>query len=221
MDAFITRLKQNTLLQVLTISLRYGLGSAFVYASVSKIEGVSPTAEPGDLAAVTTVSAVIEALLASGLYGQFVGWGQLWAGLLLMTQLFSTLGAVVFYPIMLNIFMITLSFDSASIALVTGLMLVANSYLLLWDWHKLKFIVLPSPQPYRDTTAKFSKRRSWAYLGLFYFVIIIWLRNAIISQQVVDPSRLAHPVLPVNVMVVVISMLLLWVITTVRQLMTR
>jgi hypothetical protein len=43
MENLISRLKQSLLLQLFTINLRYLLGSAFVYASIFKLNGISDT----------------------------------------------------------------------------------------------------------------------------------------------------------------------------------
>ena len=98
------------------------------------------------------------------------------AGFLLMSQIFSTLGAVAFFPIVLNIFVITNSFESKGILIITFLMLLGNIYLLFWDWNKMKFIVLPYPDNYLQRPDGFSEKPVWVYLGLVLFVLIIFSR---------------------------------------------
>ena len=176
MKNLISRLKQNLLLQLFTIGLRYLLGSSFVYASIFKILGIRFMPQPGRDAPINTLPHFFEAMFQAGIYWHFIGWGQLIVGYLLMSQAFSTLGAVAFFPIMLNIFVITISFQSPGILLVTSLMLLSNVYLLLWDWNKLKFIFLPEAQPYLDDNTDFSKWKGWTYSGLFLFFAVISLR---------------------------------------------
>jgi uncharacterized membrane protein YphA (DoxX/SURF4 family) len=180
MEKLISRLKQNRVIQVLTILLRYLLGSSFVYASIFKIRGIRFTPESGESAPINTLSHFFEAMYQSGLYWHFIGWGQLIAGFLLMSQVFSTMGAVAFLPIMLNIFIITFSFHSTNILIITFLMLLANIYLLLWDWNKLKFIALPKPLYYFDNDGEFSKHKVWTYLGLLFFFIIVLIRTRVL-----------------------------------------
>jgi len=98
------------------------------------------------------------------------------AGFLLMSQIFSTLGAVAFFPIVLNIFVITNSFESKGILIITFLMLLGNIYLLFWDWNKMKFIVLPYPDNYLQRPDGFSEKPVWVYLGLVLLVLIIFSR---------------------------------------------
>lgn len=176
MDNLVSRLKQNLLLQLFTIGLRYLLGSAFVYASIFKIEGIRFMPKPGNNTPLSSLSHFFEAMYQAGIYWHFIGWGQLIAGFLLMSQAFSTLGAAAFFPIMLNIFVITISFDAPNILLITTLMLISNVYLLLWDWNKLKFIFLPRQQQYLDDNGAFSKRKGWTYFGLLLFFAIVAFR---------------------------------------------
>ncbi len=134
------------------------------------------TPESGESAPIDTLPHFFEAMYQSGIYWHFIGWGQLLAGFLLMSHIFSTLGAVVFFPLMLNIFIITISFESPGVLLITSLMLLANIFLLLWDWNKLKFVILPNPQTYTDNTDDFSKRKIWMYAGLLFFFLIVVIR---------------------------------------------
>jgi uncharacterized membrane protein YphA (DoxX/SURF4 family) len=176
MKNLVSGLKQNRLLQLFTIGLRYLLGSAFVFASIFKIEGIRFTPHSGENAPIDTLPHFFEAMYQAGIYWHFIGWGQMIAGLLLMSQAFSTLGAVTFFPIMLNIFVITISFESPNVLLITSLMLLSNVYLLLWDWNKLKFIFLSEPWPYLDDNTALSKWKGWTYSGLFLFFAVVSLR---------------------------------------------
>lgn len=169
--------------------------------------------EPGASTAVDSLAHFFEAMYQAGMYWHFIGWGQLIAGFLLMSQVFSTLGAVAFFTIVLNIFVITLSFESASIQAITFLMLLGTIYLLLWDWNKFKFIALPKPQNYLDNNAEFSTRRVWTYLGLFYFLGVVLLRNAMIG------NLLSTKFIPTNfVLLGAVLMLLIGGVTVVTQL---
>jgi len=176
MEKLISKIKQSKIIQIFTIFLRYLLGGSFVYASIFKIQGRRFTPESGETASIDSLSHFFEAMYQSGIYWHFIGWGQFVAGFLLMSQIFSTLGALVFFPIMLNIFIITISFDSTIILIITFLMLLANIYLLLWDWNRLKFIVLVQPHNYVDNNTEFSKRKVWTYLGVLCSLIILLIR---------------------------------------------
>jgi len=176
MEKFILKIKRTVIFQIFTISLRYLLGIAFVWASILKIRGIRFTPFSGENAPINSLPHLLESMYQSGFYWHFIGWGQLVAGFLLMSQFFSTLGAVVYFPIILNIFVITTYFESPMILAITSLMLLANIYLLLWDWNKLKFVVLNNPGDYTDQSTQFSGKKIWIYLGILFFIAIIVIR---------------------------------------------
>ncbi|MCR9013571.1 hypothetical protein [Aquiflexum gelatinilyticum] len=173
METMISKFKQIKVLHLFAIIIRYLLGGSFVHASIFKIRGIRFTPESGENSPIDTLPYFFEAMFQAGNYWQFLGWGQLIAGFLLMSQVFSTLGAVAFFPIMLNIFVITISFESTGILIITSLMLLGNIYLLLWDWDKLKFIVLPRPGNYIPVPQEFSDKKTWIYLGFVLCGLII------------------------------------------------
>lgn len=113
----------------------------------------------------------------SGLYWNFIGWSQVIAGGFLMTQRFASLGAVLFFGIILNIFVITVAYGFTGTPIVTGLMLLAVVFLLLWDIEKWQFLFrpytlenLPPPQPMPHIGKPF-----WEILGLVLFLLIFAL----------------------------------------------
>ncbi|AKD54861.1 hypothetical protein [Spirosoma radiotolerans] len=178
------KLKRLIAVQVFTIYLRYLLGAAFVFASIVKIQGQRFTTNSGSDAPINESWHLFETLYQSGLYWHFIGWGQCLAGFLLMTQLFSTLGAVVFLPIMLNIFVITISYYFAATPIITFLMLLANVYLLIWDWPRLSMVVWPFQSTFVQVDYPLLKMSSWVYIGLFYFGLTIYVKLAVNSFPV-------------------------------------
>jgi uncharacterized membrane protein YphA (DoxX/SURF4 family) len=176
MEKFILKIKQITIFQLFTIFLRYLLGAAFVWASILKIKGIRFTPFSGENAPINSLPHLLESMYQSGFYWHFIGWGQLVAGFLLMSQIFSTLGAVVYFPIILNIFVLTTYFDAPMILAITSLMLLGNIYLLLWDWNKLKFVVLNDPGDYTNQSTQFSDKKNWIYLGILFFIAIVVFR---------------------------------------------
>ncbi len=176
LEKFVFRLKALKHFQIFTILVRYLLGAAFVWASILKIKGVRFAPEPSENIPIESLAHFLEALYRFSFYWYFIGWGQLIAGFLMMSQAFSSVGAVVYFPIMLNIFIITLSFQSPEILTITSLMLLGNIYLLLWDWNRLKFIVLYKPSGYVDQTTQFSRHKIWTYIGILLCIVIIVFR---------------------------------------------
>lgn len=184
----ISSLKRIKSLQIFTIFLRYLIGAAFVFASIVKIQGLRFTSDSGAGSPINSAWHFFETMYASGLYWNFIGWSQLIAGLILMTQRWSTFGAVLFLPIIINIFVITVSYEFAGTPLITFLMLLANVYLLIWDWNILKFLFSNNNFEFRDDNPPFSKLNTWAFLGIFYFILVLIMRSG--SEYLVKTGTL-------------------------------
>ena len=162
------KLKQNRWMQLIIIYSRYLLGGAFVFASIIKIKGLRFTTESGINYPIDEAWHFFETLYASGLYWQFIGLGQLLTGLLLLTQRFSKLGALLSLPITVNIFVITLSYYFAYTPVITGMMLLANLLLLTWDWNSLRSLVnLPIVA---DPPMQVARHKSWVIAGISIFL---------------------------------------------------
>lgn len=184
MEEFILKIKRIIIFQIFTIFLRYLLGTALVWASILKIKGIRFTPFSGENAPINSLPHLLESMYQSGFYWHFIGWAQLIAGFLLMSQVFGTLGAIACFPIILNIVVLTTYFDSPGISAITSLMLLANIYLLFWDWNKLKFVVLSNPGAYTNQSMQFSGKKIWTYLGIWLFITIIVFR--ILTTKNVD-----------------------------------
>lgn len=160
--------KNHFWIQLLVIYSRFMLGGGFVFASIIKIKGKRFTTVSQEDAPFGTAMHFFESMYQTGLYWQFLGWAQLIAGFLLMTQRYAKLGAMVNFPIILNVFIITISMDFNLTPLVTGLMLLANLGLLVWHWGELRNLVnlpLIFDQPNREENQKI-----WEVTGLVLFL---------------------------------------------------
>ena len=161
-------LKQSLLVSLAVIYTRYLVGGAFVFASLIKIKGHRFTQAAGGEAAVHSPAFFFEMMYQSGLYWQFIGVAQCLAGLLLLTQRYAVLGALLFVAIMANIFVITISYDFAGTPVITGLMLLAGLLLLAWDWNQLRVIVGRPARP--EATLPLFASRLWEVVGVALFV---------------------------------------------------
>lgn len=163
--------------------MRYLIGGAFVFASLIKIKGNRFTGESGELNPINSAWHFFETLYQSGLYWQFIGVAQLIAGFFLMTQRFAKLGALLNFPIIVNIFMVTLSYYFAYTPVITGLMLLANIVLIIWDWNELKLLVNLTPSV--DTTIRLEKDVLWQFIGLVLFLFTFTYRLLIARYDLV------------------------------------
>ncbi|MFD2203089.1 hypothetical protein [Shivajiella indica] len=180
--SLVSYFRKFKVLQIFTIYLRYLIGGAFVMAAVG-MGKLSSTPIPLALAAnkpiqeLEPIQLFFRVMAESGLYWNFIGWSQIIAGGLLMTQRFASLGAAMFFGIILNIFVITVSYGFTGTPIVTGLMLLAVCFLLLWDIEKWQFLFLPysienltAPQ-----TLQIIGNTFWEILGLALFILIFSL----------------------------------------------
>ena len=161
-------MKSRILPQLFVLYVRYFIGGAFVFASLIKIKGRRFTTASGESNPIDTAWHFFETLYQSGLYWQFIGLSQLLAGMLLMTQRYSKLGAIVNLPILLNVFVITLSYDFAYTPVVTGSMLLANLALILWDWNTFKILINQESQ--LSDEARMEKDPLWVIIGVLLFL---------------------------------------------------
>jgi len=159
--------KQKLWLQLAVIYTRYLLGGAFVFASLIKIKGHRFALMPAADAPIHSPERLFEALYQSGLYWQCLGFAQLVAGLLLLTQRYALLGALLFLPIIANVYVITISYDFGYTSVVTGAMLLATVGLLAWDWYRLRVIV---NQPALPIAATSQPAKLWEIIGTLLFL---------------------------------------------------
>lgn len=141
---FIEKCKQFSFLQIFTVYLRYLIGGGFIVAAfgMGKFSGeqLDLSNTSASIETLEPLQQFFRVMSTSGLYWQFIGLTQVIGGGLLMTQRFAKLGAVIFFGLILNIFVITVSYSFKGTPIVTGLMLLATTYLLLWDLNSFQFI---------------------------------------------------------------------------------
>lgn len=111
-----------------------------------------------------------------------MGLGQLIAGLLLMTQRYTKLGALMFLPIIANVFVFTLSYDFRGTPIITGSMLAANIMLVLWDWDELKILV--NKTPVMQPPIRFENEHVWEVTGLILFLFTVIYRAGVAGYNI-------------------------------------
>ena len=132
------------LLRVFTVNVRVLLAVAFVPSGFVKIMGEPFTTLPVS----DPVGYFFAGFFSAHAYYRFIGVAQWVAGGLLLIPRTATLGAVLYLPIIVNIVAVTVAFGPAfaGTRVITGAMLLANVYLLFWDWDRWKHI-LPVAAP--------------------------------------------------------------------------
>lgn len=169
------QLKNKIWLQIFIIYSRYLIGGAFVYSSIVKIKGLRFTSVDGSNYPINSPFHFFETMYQSGIYWQFLGWGQLIAGLLLMTQRYSKLGVLLFVAIISNIFVITFSIPGFSgTPIVTGFMLLATLMLVIWDWDVIKILLNIPPEI--NSTKRLENLKTWEMTGLALFLVTVGVK---------------------------------------------
>ena len=167
-----TRIRKVKSLSTVVILLRYLLGFAFIPSGYKKLIGIRFTQISTD----SDIGLFFEGLYQSGFYWQFLGFTQMFAALLLMTQRFATIGNLIFFGIVANICVITWAMDFHGTWLITSGMLFASACLLLWDLNKIYFLVKPDNF---KTTFEWDNLPSyniyWISAGLVIYILSVVL----------------------------------------------
>lgn len=175
-------IRTNRYLNTFVILTRLLIGFAFIPSGLKKVLGERFT----NLSVETQIGFFFEGLYQSGIYWNFLGLGQMVAAFLLMTQRFATIGAVMFFFIITNIWMITVSMKFTGTWIITSLLLLATIMLLIWDSHKLKYLLLKdnfNTQPVTTTLPTYNNL--WVITG--YVVFIIGLVGSVVLMKVSNP----------------------------------
>lgn len=169
-------LRTNRFNHWVIIHLRYLVGFAFFPSGLVKLLGERFTRISTD----HPIGYLFEALYQSGFYWNFLGLAQVTAGVLLMTQRFATLGALMFLAILTNIWIITISLSFTGTWMITSLMMIAVLILVMWDQHKL----LPIFNYNKSSVVKEypDPGRNWIMAGVVYAI-------SFIALYMVDPVK--------------------------------
>ena len=135
----------NKWFRYFTIFCRIILALGFIPSGIVKIMGERFTA----LSVNHPLGHYLEALHLTGYYYTSIGILQVTAALLLLIPRTALLGAIIYFPVILNICILAYAvrFEGTRI---TTLMVLANLYLLCWDYDRLKYI-LPFKQSKEDS----------------------------------------------------------------------
>jgi hypothetical protein len=179
MYKLLNKIRDIKSLQIFTVYVRYLIGGAFVistftmnkfgqYGDINKLNNKIPINE------LPPAEVFFRVLVESGTYWHFIGISQLISGILMITQRFSRLGALLYFIIILNIFIITIAFDFQGTPLITGLMLLAGLFLLLWDIEALLPLIF-NRYKFEKQSLQIADQAYWIYLGLVILISIFLL----------------------------------------------
>ena len=121
---------------------RIALAASFLIAGYVKIVGERFAA---GLPSNNPLGHYFDALLLTGYYYTFIGIAQIITAILLLIPRTSLLGALMYFPFIVNICVLTYATRFDGTRGVT-MMLLASLFLLIWDYDRLRYI-LPLKQP--------------------------------------------------------------------------
>lgn len=136
LDNLHSLVKTNKWFRYFAVFNRVALAAGFIPSGLTKIFDERFTS----LAVNHPMGNYLEALYHTGYYYPFIGYVQVTAAILLLIPGTATLGAVLYFPVILNICILSLAVGFDGSLVTSPLMVLANLYLLGWDYDKLKYI---------------------------------------------------------------------------------
>lgn len=138
LDQLHYKTRHNRWMWLFSIFCRLVLAAGFIPSGLTKIMGERFAS---GLAVTHPMGAYLEALHHTGYYYTSIGIAQVIAAMLLLIPRTVTLGALLYLPIILNICILSFAvrFDGSFVS--APLMVLANLYVLFWNYDRLKFIL--------------------------------------------------------------------------------
>lgn len=188
LDRIHADVRRNRWARYFAIFLRIPLAYAFFFAGFVKINGERFTS----LANNHPMGSYLEALFHTGYYYTFIGVMQMLAAILLLIPRTALLGALIYFPIIFNICILSFAVRFDGSVLTSPLMVLANLYLICWDYHKWKFILPFKKMAFQDKLPDFEPRtRKFPFkffTGIFVVMAItigsiVWMNLKVIMPR--------------------------------------
>jgi hypothetical protein len=169
LDQYYLYVKSNRWYWLFSIFCRLSLAFAFIVAGFVKIIGERFAS---GLSVLHPMGAYLEALHHTGFYYTFIGYAQVAAAILLVIPRTVFLGALIYFPIILNICVLSIAVRFEGSLVTAPLMVLANLFLLMWHFDKLQFLL---PIKARiELLHPIHNKKSWSNFPWFFgsFVIL-------------------------------------------------
>jgi len=188
LEAYYQNIRQNRWHWIFQIFCRVLLAYAFIVAGMVKILGERFAS---GLSEIHPMGAYLEALHHTGYYYTFIGIAQVLAAVFLLFPRTVLMGALLYLPIIVNIWILSFAVRFIGSHITSPLMVLANLYILAWHYDKLKYI-LPfnsySKAVSFQKPAKYSLRFPYLFFTgvLLTMVFFVWY------------TRFGHEIMPQN-----------------------
>ncbi|MEO8146772.1 MAG: DoxX family protein [Bacteroidia bacterium] len=176
---FYIKIKGNRWYWYFSIFCRFTLAFAFIAAGMVKIVGERFAS---GLSIKHPMGAYLEALHHTGYYYTFIGIAQVTAAILLIIPRTITLGALIYFPIIVNIWLLSIAVRFEGSIVTSPLMVLANLYILVWNYDKLRYILPFKKFQYHAIVEKPAKYSNKFPFLFFTCVICTVILTVLISQ---------------------------------------
>ena len=184
LEQYYDEAKQNKWYHYFAVFCRVTLAVAWIISGYVKISGERFAA---GLSHNHPLGQYFDALLNTGYYYTFIGIGQVIVAMLLLIPRTAILGALCSFPIILNICVLTYSVRFEGTRAAT-FMLLANLFLLCWDYDRLKPL-LPSKPVKTDANATKAKPLSSKFPFLFFGGVMATLAAVVFLNNIMYDIR--------------------------------
>jgi len=176
--------RKNKWLGYFAVFNRIALAAGFLPSGMQKVLGERFTV----LSANHPMGNFLEAFYHTGYFYTFVGSMQVIAAILLLIPRTATLGAFIYFPIILNICILSLAvrFDGSQIT--SPLMLCAVLYLLCWDYHKFRDIF---PFNHSATKVKLPEKKELSnkfplafFTGVLAVIVVVIMHTRVLYKVI-------------------------------------
>lgn len=187
-DKFYVNIKQNRWFFYFSIFCRVTLAWGFIMAGMVKI---FDERFASGLSTIHPMGAYLEALHHTGYYYTFIGIAQVAAAVMLLIPRTVTLGALLYFPIILNICILSLAVRFEGSHITSPMMVLANLYILIWNYDKIKYIL-----PFKKFPDFGIIKKPTKYSSKFPILFFLSVFSTIIG--VILFSLYGHEVMPRN-----------------------
>lgn len=138
LDQLHAEAKGNRWLSYFAVFLRIALAWGFLTSGIVKIMGERFAS---GLSANHPMGQYLEALHNTGFYYTFIGIVQVIAAILLLVSRTVVLGALLYFPVILNICVLSYAVRFEGSILTSPLMVLGSLFLIFWNYDKIKYLV--------------------------------------------------------------------------------
>lgn len=189
-ERFYLKIKENRWYWLFSIFCRLALAYAFIVAGMVKIVGERFAS---GLSELHPMGAYLTALHHTGYYYTFIGIAQVVAAILLLIPRTVTLGALLYFPIITNIWLLSFAVRFEGSIVTSPLMVLANLFLLVWNYDRLKFIL-----PFAKQTglglfhkpAKYSLKFPFLFFGIVITTVVLTVAFAHFGYEAMPRNSL-------------------------------